>query len=93
MWMINSMSGNEIRQFEDMNPKEGLDFTWAPLANAPVGPDGKPIVPETAAVDNNLKPSGQEDIANIYLKSGAMARTRFAAMIQDIIKPEAGGSL
>lgn len=90
MWMINSMSGNEIRQFEDMNPKEGLDFTWAPLANAPVGSDGKPIVPEAAKVDNNLKQGGQEDIANLYMKSSHAAKARFAAMVQDLIKPEEG---
>jgi hypothetical protein len=87
------MSGNEIRQFEDMNPKEGLDFTWAPLANAPVGPDGKPIVPETAKVDNNLKQGDQEDIANLYMKSSHAAKARFAAMVQDLIKPEEGGTL
>ena len=93
MWMIGAITDNEIRQFEDMNRKDGLDYTWAPLANAPIGPDGKPIVPETAAVDNNLKQSDQSDIANLFLKSSPSDRARFVAMMQDLIKPEEGGTL
>lgn len=93
LWMIGAITDNEIRRFEDMNPMDGLDRPWAPLANAPIGEDGRPLVPETADVDNNLKQGGQADIADLFFKSSPAARARFAATMQDLIKPGEGGIL
>jgi HK97 family phage portal protein len=53
MWMIGAITDNEIRAFENMNPLQGLNRTWAPLANAPVGDDGMPMIAE-----------GREDVGN-----------------------------
>lgn len=44
LWMIGAMTGNEVRAFEDMNGLPGLDRPWAPLANAPIGEDGMPMI-------------------------------------------------
>lgn len=93
LWMIGAISGNEIRRFEDMNPTDGLERPWAPLAHAPIGEDGMPMIAEAAPVDNRLKQGGGEDIADLFLKSTPQQKARFIAMMQGLLKPEEGGNL
>jgi HK97 family phage portal protein len=41
-----ALSPNEIRELEDMNPYKGGDSHYMNAAYAPIGPDGKLLVPE-----------------------------------------------
>ena len=44
-WGMGSLTGNEIRAFEDEPPLDGLDRPWGPMNTAPIGEDGRPILP------------------------------------------------
>lgn len=94
MWMIGAMTGNEIRAFEDMDRKDGLDFTWAPLANAPIGDDGMPMLADVqsdiATVDNNLKQGDPEDFIKAFQAASPAAQVRFMSVLRGRIKPEEG---
>lgn len=92
LWSIGALSDNEIRRFEDMNPMEGLDRPWAPLANAPIGTDGMPMIAETASVDNNFKKGGDE-ISDVFRRSSPAAQAQFVAALKALIKPGEGADL
>lgn len=81
LWMIGGISGNEVRKFEDMPKKPGLDRTWAPLANAPIGDDGMPMVAdEREDIDKALQ---NRDALNLlgdaFRKASPVARQMFLA--------------
>lgn len=40
---------NDVRSFEDLSPETGGDHLYAPIALGPIGPDGRPQGPDTAA--------------------------------------------
>jgi HK97 family phage portal protein len=48
-WGIGSLTGNEIRSFEEEPPIDGLDFPWAPTNSAPIGADGRSMAPPKPA--------------------------------------------
>lgn len=97
MWMIGAMTGNEIRGFEDMDRKDGLDHTWAPLANAPIGEDGMPMIAdvqsEATAVDNNFKQGDPESFIEAFRSASPTAQAMFMNMMRGRIKPEEGADL
>lgn len=87
LWMIGVITGNEIRRNEEMDDIEGLDRPWAPLANAPIGEDGMPMIVETVATDNNFK-SGAEYFASAFEKASPVAQAKFIAYMRSLMKPE-----
>jgi len=88
------MTRNEARAMEDMNTKPGGDYTWMPLANAPVGDDGMHIIQENDSLDNNLRSGGDSnDIASLFLRSTPQQKARFAALFRTYQEPEEGGTL
>src|SRR5690606_14496966 len=80
MWMIGAITGNEVRGFEDMDRIDGLDRPWAPLANAPIGEDGMPMIAEGADVDNNLIASeAAKALGEAFKNASPSARQMFLA--------------
>lgn len=84
MWMIGAITDNEIRAFENMNPLPGLDRTWAPLANAPIGDDGMPMVSDDRTdIDKALQDQeAMKLLGTAFAKASPQARAQFVAQLQ-----------
>lgn len=90
LWMIGATTGNEVRRFEDMNRLDGLDRPWAPLASAPIGEDGMPMIAEGANVDNNLiADQAAKAFGEAFSNAGPAARQRLLARLSEIDAVEA----
>ncbi|WP_416358218.1 phage portal protein [Aureimonas phyllosphaerae] len=63
-WSMGSMTGNEIRGYEDEAPLDGLDRPWAPMNSAPIGADGQPILPPKAALAADPAPEKDDPDAD-----------------------------
>lgn len=89
LWMIGAVTQNEIRKMENMNPLDGLDRPWAPLANAPIGEDGMPKIADGAKVDNNL--ASQEafkELGSAFAKASPAAQQALISHLRDIAGDE-----
>lgn len=90
MWMIGSLAPNEARGFEDMNPKDGLDYTWAPLNSAPIGEDGMPMIAEGREdTDNQLGNSADfKELGSAFAKASPAAQQALISRLRDIAGDE-----
>lgn len=91
LWMIGAITGNEVRKFEDMNRLPGLDRPWAPLANAPIGEDGMPMVTNTTATDNNYL-TGDDSAAKAFREAFRNASPSARQMFLAHLSGDAGPS-
>lgn len=90
LWMIGAITGNEIRAMEEMDNIDGLDRPWGPLANAPIGEDGLPMIADKIKTDNNYG-TGAADFASEFEKASPMAQAKFVAHLRSLMKPEEPG--
>lgn len=90
LWMIGAVTGNEIRQFEDMNRIEGLDRPWAPLANAPIGEDGMPMIADDRTdIDKALQnESALKELGTAFRNASPMARQMFLSHLASETGPQ-----
>lgn len=81
LWMISAVTGNEVRKFEDMNRLDGLDRPWAPLANAPIGEDGMPMIADGRTdIDKALQNRDSLNLlGDAFRKASPAARQMFLA--------------
>lgn len=91
LWMIGAIAGNEVRGMEEMDSMDGLDRPWAPLANAPIGEDGLPMIVKAASTDNNFKTGDQQDLDAAFRNASPMAQAKFLAHLRSLMKPEEPG--
>lgn len=90
MWMIGAITDNEIRAFENMNPLPGLNRPWAPLANAPIGEDGMPMIAEGRTdIDKALQnESALRDLGKAFRNASPEARRMFLSHLDGEDRPE-----
>ena len=90
LWMIGAVTQNEIRRLEDMNPLPGLDRPWAPLANAPIGEDGMPMVDDTRNdIDKALQDGeAMKSLGSAFAKASPAAQQALISRLRDMAGDE-----
>lgn len=54
------LSPNDVRAFDELEPRDGLDHIYAPTNSGPIGADGVPMVPKKEAPGNVGNPAPQD---------------------------------
>lgn len=90
LWMIGAVTGNEIRKFEDMHGLKGLDRPWAPMANAPIGEDGMPMIADDRTdIDKALQNRESLNVlGEAFRNASPIAQQKFLDALQGDVSPE-----
>lgn len=85
LWMIGVVTGNEIRAWEDLDRLDGLDRPWAPIANAPIGEDGMPMVAEKPQDANSALSDSNaiEQLGEAFKNASPMAQQKFLSQLRN----------